>query len=219
MKFKILFFFLLIFSYLSAQEESQKNRYISLGFSPLSLIEPKTSTLESVLEVRPFDKLAIELKYGFPLGYTHKSNNSRLDDNYYEIKTGLKYWLYRNLIFIGLEYFHVNHNYARVNNSFIENEGSIFYERANITRRVNGGRFRYGFHHTFKSGLSLEYFSGMGMRNVSIDYHSLINSQPIDSNDLFLIEEFFAPTDLTVGSKNKIDFYFGFKIAWRLFKW
>lgn len=214
MKLKILILSLFIFSNLQGQDKPFKSKYISIGISPLCLIEPKTSTFESVLEIKPLDDFSIELKYGFPLGLTPSRNEIRLNDSYYEMKIGAKYWPYYSH-FLGLEYFHVNHDYGKTNNFYRRNGDFISYNSANISRKVNGIRLRVGTFYDFDFGLILEAFFGLGVRNVAISYHSTTGESPLS----FSPEgEWFSPKDRIVGSKNKFDYYLGAKISWSLFQ-
>jgi len=217
MKFKILIFLSFILTSLQAQEDTDKNKFISIGISPFSLLELKTSTLVSVLEIKPINNLSIELKYGYPAGLTPERVENRLYD-YYELRAGVRYWPYRNFINVGLEYFHVNHLYEKSNSYFRENGNYISYQQAEVVRKVNGGRLRVGFNHSFKSGLTIEYFWGLGIRNVDISYQTVENPQLISGNFLPR-EEWFPQPDRDVGDKNKPDFHTGLKISWRIFNW
>jgi hypothetical protein len=219
MKLKALLLFLFLFSSIQiyAQDIALKDKFISFGISPTSLIEPKTSTLESVFEVRPINNFSIELKYGFPAGITLRRVNDRLYD-YHEIKAGLRYWRYGDMLFAGLEYFHVNHRYDKSNDFFTENGSNIFYEKAVVLRKVNGVRLRAGISYSFNFGLTLEYFSGVGVRNVAISYPSVTNSQQI-ADTSFLEDGLFGSVDREIGSKNKFDLYSGIKVSWRLRRW
>ena len=217
---------LFYFNALLAQAQQETYRHISIGITPLNLIEPRTSTLESVAEFRWKHIWAVEAKYGLKLTSINRwyQYNAELDDKYYEMKIGGKYYDEKLLKlfnrYYGLEYFHLNRRYDKINGDFESGGNRFTYESAKVKCHVNAVRLMSGI--TFldsDKAWTIEYYAGVGIRWISVDYYDMINPQlsntPLEERDWF----FWAPADQEEGTKARFDLAYGIKIAYKIIRW
>ena len=205
---------LLLTCSLFAQEEKNMPpaRFISFGMSPLSALELRTPTFEPVLEIKPFDKISFELKYGFPFyAYYNSTNANRFDAQYYEARAAVNY--YPNIEeawFIGLEFFTLDYDYSRRNSDFIRDGDRFSYTSARILSNVRGVRVRSGYTWFFPSRLQLSVYGTLGTREVNTRYTSVEGMTPFTP---FLFELNFQ-ADEKEGIRYALDSTLGVKIAY-----
>ena len=218
----LVFFFLLLNA--SAQEKETSLRYISVGFTPLNLLEPVTSTFEGVVEWRFTDRFYLEGKMGAPLGLSMLINNSsiREKNRYLESKLSINVLFGEELyssgtihFFMGLEFFNLNQKYIKRDDWFIRNGTQVEFGKANVNRKVGGLRIRFGgVTYTNKKWI-WQFYCGVGMRGINITY------DPVDPflSPGFGFDEWFGINDRTEGYELKFDANFGLKIAYKIFEW
>ena len=198
-----------------AQTNSGDQNYLAIGFTPLNLIEPITSTIETTLDFQMANGLNLELRYGFPF-LAGKNQKGRINNQYYEFKAGIRYL--RGSSFWGLEYGLVDQNYERQHNWYRTESGEILqYKSAAIERTVHALRLKAGFIWELgeRDNFLLEFYQGIGGRNVRLIYDA---PSAFESGD-HLWDEWFAPIDRTEGAKLRLDYVIGMKLGFKIAHW
>ncbi len=198
------------------QKDIPLTRFASLGISPLSAFEIRTPTTEVALEVKPFDRIAFEAKYGFPFYEMYKVfNRDAMNGRYHEKRFALNYYLDRRAdFFFGPEFFSLDHTYSRVNGNFLRGNNRIAYDSADITRRVRGLRMRGGFTHFFRSGIGISGYATLGGREFIVRYTDLTGARFVPPGFL----NFNFQRDRREEARVKFDFTVGAKFSFLLFK-
>ncbi len=208
-----------------AQAKQDPYRHVSIGITPLNFIEPRTSTLESVAELRWNQHWAVEVKYGLKFTAIHPNRKVGIGD-YYELKIGGKYygekWLRRRSFnpYYGLEYFYLNRRYDKVNGNFESGGNRFTYESSKVKCQVNAARLMSGISFLDSDkAWTIEYYGGIGIRWISVDYYDIVNAQL--SNNLFEERDwaFWPRVDREEGTKAKFDLAYGIKIAYKIIHW
>lgn len=236
MKTKYLFLSTLVLSFflfyqnVSAQETSFQKE-ISLGITPLNLIEPITPTFELVGGFRFHKKYEVEAKVGLPVGQWYQSTDflGGFDDNEYskegqyaEFKFGLKRAIktttsatgqIRPSSFIGLEYFHHLHKYSEYDDTYRRAFQKYHFESATVSRTVKGVRARLGDTEYLSDIVVLDAYIGIGIKWETIDYQTVnevvVDNYLYDEWDLFSL---CRNCDM-IGTLEKIDFSIGIKLG------
>ncbi len=216
-------------SVLFAQSHDPDANYLLIGFAPLNLIEPRTSTWENSLEVQFNNYFSLEARVGLKFTALHKlvyDENQQIQNNrYFDYKLGIRHLIAKKRdfrkranIFLGLEYFHLRQDYEVIDDYYFLNEHRYRFDFAKFRRRVNGLRAKFGLLLFGGDRWVFEFFTGTGIKEVSNEYYDIVNERVYNPNFfeyLFRIE----PSARYQSDRFHPDFFIGFKISYKILRW
>ena len=212
------FLFLAASGQLSAQD-APRYPMLAVKISPLSMVDPLSSTFAPSLTYRFHPAWAVHLEYGFQSLLLQDSNDSkrRLNPHYWEFRPEIQYYpAFAEDIgaYIALEGFTSQMDYERRNDIIQLNNGDdLRYDQAQVERNASGIILKGGATLLFDKGFILELFAGMGYRHRFIRVYDLVNPT-IDT--FFRDRRFFPPADTRPGTKHTLQISLGFRLGWVL---
>lgn len=187
-----------------------------MKLSPLSAIDPLTSTFTAGISFRPVPRLGLHFDYGWQYEKLKLiDRTSELDNRqYYEVRPEVRYFVTygeKEEVYLALEGFYIPYTFSR-DNSYItlENGQDIRFDRADGNRLTHGLVLKAGVQFLIDEVLILEVFGGFGYRRREINIFNLVNprNEPIDG-----FEEFFSDPYKHPGVRNRLHLSLGARIG------
>lgn len=209
-----------------ASEEPELQTRTILKFAPLSLLDIYSS-IQFAVEQKVGAKTSLQIEAGYILPID--LNDGRRDANYenmrgLRLRSEFRYYLVLNKmntggLYMAPEFLFINLNYdvEEIDKVFFLNgEGAFYYRQTefDVDKRVFGYHLKIGYQKVFTDGFVLDFYAGLGGRNVIVE-----SGRPID--DGFDIMEDrdewrLFPIEKEDGNFSRISASLGFKLGFRL---
>lgn len=209
----------ILFYSTSLQAQEEKRKYLSVGISPLGLLDPITPSFNFAIEVGLGPRFNVEFGYGLDLNINVGGWHPNPDARHHKYQVGGKYFIdghdakFPNT-YLGLSFFSVVNDYAKSHGSFLQYDLLFSFETALVQRRIKGLRFRFGREIQPWDRLLLDFNIGLGIRQLRIDYFS----DNFSNGGEFLTGPWFRAFDEYEGIYWKPDAQIGFKISYLISK-
>jgi len=209
-------------SCVSAQEEN-KFKYFSVGVNPSMELEPITPSIGIMVEHSIWNNFNLEYTYGLDVNSTigldyHPNSAGR----HHEFKVLLKYFLTSKTNtdfapYLGIDYFAIRNLYELTNDTYEEENVVYDFEKADISRKVDGVRLNFGFKSEIGNNFWLDVYTGIGSRVVNLEYIG-VSERTLSGNINFGDSFIFGPKHKTAGiRKGLIAIALGVNISYRFF--
>lgn len=154
-----------IFTPSLAQQRPELDKALLVKISPLSFVEPETIVIQGGLEYFITPKLSIQSEigvnggiFGIPAG---RGKNE--DFSIWRSKNELKF--HAKKFYWGLEFFYVQKNFIRTDDSYTPYRIETWYDRANIKFQVYGTGLKFGRQDYISPNILMDSFVGFGIRS------------------------------------------------------
>jgi hypothetical protein len=165
---RILLAFLLIAFGWPTESFAQQNLNLDHTFlvkvSPLSFIEPETIVIQGGGEYFFSPKISIQSElglnggiFGIPAG---RGKNE--DFSLWRSKSEIKF--HQKKFYWGFEFFYVDKNFIRTDDSYVPFKKEIWYDKARINFQVYGTGLKFGRQKWVSDNILLDSFFGIGIR-------------------------------------------------------
>jgi hypothetical protein len=217
---KHIFFGLILFASIFSQNIAAQGDFnnVQVRISPLSLLDPLTSSIHIGIQTDLFKRIAFSIDYGHKFTPTQllNWNDNKFNRRYFEIRSEVKFFLEKRsqsataLPYVSVEAFYIPHHYRKYNGWINKGEDLFFYSYADISNVVKGGALKIGMENKIGSKFLIDFYTGFGIRQVTVDH---------DAYDLVRIEEYdrYFRSDKIEGIVNKPHLSFGFKVGYLIY--
>ncbi len=148
-----------------AQQNLELDKQLLLKVSPLSFLEPETMVFQGGVEYFFNPKTSVQSElgvnggiFGIPAG-----RNKNEEMNLWRLRSEIKFHSKKN--YWGIEFFTVQKNFIRVDDSHRLFRRTVWYERAQIDFQVYGGALKIGRQVYTSRNILIDQFVGLGFRS------------------------------------------------------
>lgn len=203
-------------------KKAEFNKNSVLTFNLLSPL----NGLSSRWRVGYIKNIAPRWNLGLDIGFGNKKTTLIIFDD--EIQNDYKLWEIRPELYyllnpnqkkqnyVSLELFYINHKDILSNEKYFPKTGGSFrYDKANYYRQKYGFNIKYGLFLYSKRKLSLNFYTGLGLRIRNNRYSKVLNSQDIELPadwDMFGLSRYLTKE----GFNFSANFSFGTKLYFKL---
>ncbi len=148
-----------------AQQNSELANRLLIKFSPLSLSEPETVVFQGGLEYFFSPKVSIQSEIGLNGGVFGVPSGRRRNEDFslWRSKTEIKF--HQKEFYWGFEFFFVQKDLIRNDDSFTPFQQQIWYQQARIDFEVYGAAVKFGRQVFISNNILLDFFTGYGLRS------------------------------------------------------
>lgn len=188
---------------------------LSAKVSPLSVLDPLTSTFAASLTFRPVPRLGLHFEYGWQYEslklIDRNATSGLINDRYYELRPEIQYFISfwkKQEIYLALEGFYIPHTFSLKHSYIRINYQDIRFDAADGNRFTHGLVLKGGVQFVINEYFLLEAFSGFGYRRREINIYNLVNPR-----EDFVHDHHFPAPYAQPGVKHRIHLTFGFRIG------
>jgi hypothetical protein len=170
------FVYLLRFSFLTSfligiffpgltQQRAELYKALLVKISPLSFLEPETIVIQGGIEYFFSPKFSVQSEIGFNGGvFGIPSGRGKNEDfSLWRSKNELKF--HTKKFYVGLEFFFVQKDFIRTNDSYTPFKIETWYDTARINFQVFGTGLKFGHQAYISDNILLDSFVGFGIRS------------------------------------------------------
>jgi hypothetical protein len=148
-----------------AQQDLELDNRLLVKFSPFSLAEPETVVFQGGLEYFFSPKVSVQSEIGFNGGVFGVPSGRRRNEDFslWRSKSEIKF--HQKEFYWGFEFFLVQKDLIRNDDSFTPFQQQIWYQQARIDFEVYGAAVKFGRQVFISDNILLDFFAGYGLRS------------------------------------------------------